>query len=213
MSPPRYRTLDGDEVELPLAMDQWVFVPRALARFDPELAWALDYEDAPVPEDADARLDFSAGALLVPVARWNEHAELEPNLGPCSWASTTDPAPVPVPPTSDASARTSSDDARCAAGLRLATVAARSTVFALGALASAYVVAVGAWLWSLRDGISGPDVSTGLLLVGVAVLLTWVAGVVGAGWRGTVPQRRPTRTWPELGIALLHLPDHPLGIL
>jgi hypothetical protein len=99
MSPPRYRTLDGDEVELPLAMDQWVFVPRALARFDPELAWALDYEDAPVPEDADARLDFSAGALLVPVARWNEHAELEPNLGRCLSASTNDPARVPVPPT------------------------------------------------------------------------------------------------------------------
>src|SRR3954467_277904 len=143
MSPPRYRTLDGDEVELPLAMDQWVFVPRALARFDPELAWALDYEDAPVPEDADARLDFSAGALLVPVARWNEHAALEPNLGLCSWASTNDPARVPVPPTSDASPRTSSDDAPSLRGLRLATVAARSTVFALAALASAYVVAVG----------------------------------------------------------------------
>src|SRR4051795_9473190 len=80
MSPPRYRTLDGDEVELPLAMDQWVFVPRALARFDPELAWALDYEDAPVPEDADARLDFSAGALLVP-----SHAgTTTPNLSPTS---------------------------------------------------------------------------------------------------------------------------------
>src|SRR3954469_23722984 len=161
MSPPRYRTLDGDEVELPLAMDQWVFVPRALARFDPELAWALDYEDAPVPEDADARLDFSAGALLVPVARWNEHAELEPNLGLCSWASTNGPARVPVPPTSDASARPSSGDAPSPPGLRLATVAARPTVFALAALASAYVVAVGAWLWSLGDGIRGSDVSMG----------------------------------------------------
>src|SRR3954453_22988813 len=102
MSPPRYRTLDGDEVELPLAMDQWVLVPLELARFDPELAWALDYEDAPVPEDADARLDSSAGALPLPVARWNEHAELEPNLGLCSWASPNEPPPVTVPPTSDA---------------------------------------------------------------------------------------------------------------
>src|ERR671939_1643066 len=82
MSPPRYRTLDGDEVELPLAMGCWVVVPRALARFDPELAWALDYDDAPEPDDADPRLDFSAGALLVPVERWNERAELEPNLAP-----------------------------------------------------------------------------------------------------------------------------------
>jgi hypothetical protein len=64
-------------------MGCWVLVPRALARFDPELACTLDYEDAPEPEDADPRLDFSAGALLVPVERWNEHAELEPNLAPC----------------------------------------------------------------------------------------------------------------------------------
>src|SRR4051794_10246886 len=213
MTPPRYRTLDGDEVELPLAMDQWVFVPRALARFDPELAWALDYEDAPEPEEADARLDFSAGGLLVPVARWNEHAELEPNLGVCSLPSPNDPARAPAPPTCDDSARTSSDDARCPCGLRLATVAARSTVFALVALAGAYVVAVGAWLWSLRDGISGPDVSTGLLLVGAAVLLAWLAGFVGAGWHRTASRPRPTRTLPELGVALLRLTDDPLGIL
>ena len=67
----RYRTLDGDELELPLAMNRWVLVPRTLARFDPELAWTLDYDDAPEPEGADPRLDFSSGALLVPVERWN----------------------------------------------------------------------------------------------------------------------------------------------
>src|SRR3954466_2666970 len=97
MSPPRYRTLDGEEVELPLAMDRWVLVPRTLARFDPELAWTLDYEDAPEPEDADPRLDFSGGALLVPVGRWNEHAALEPNLAPClgagSFAAVMDTRP------------------------------------------------------------------------------------------------------------------------
>ena len=87
VTPPRYRTLDGDEVELPLAMNRWVLVPRELARFDPELAWTLDYDDAPEPEDADPRLDFSAGALLVPVERWNEHAALEPNLAPCRIAA------------------------------------------------------------------------------------------------------------------------------
>jgi hypothetical protein len=69
MIPPRYRTLDGQEVELPLAMGPWVLVPRGLARFDPELAWTLDDEDAPEPDDADPRLDFSAGALPVPVER------------------------------------------------------------------------------------------------------------------------------------------------
>src|SRR3954468_22689110 len=103
MTPPRYRTLDGDELELPLAMDRWVLVPRALARFDPELAWTLDYDDGPEPEHADARLDFTAGALLVPVERWNEHAALEPNLAPCAgtapFASMTDTRPRIPPPT------------------------------------------------------------------------------------------------------------------
>ena len=97
MNLPRYRTLDGDEVELPLAMDRWVLVPRTLARFDPELAWTLDYEDAPEPEDADPRLDFSAGALLVPVERWNEHAALEPNLAPCRVAASF-AAAMDIPP-------------------------------------------------------------------------------------------------------------------
>jgi hypothetical protein len=213
MSAPRYRTLDGDEVELPLAMDQWVLVPRALGRFDPELAWTLDYDDAPEPEDADPRLDFSAGALLVPVERWNEHAEIEPNLGPCYGALTGGSLFAPAPPAPSTNRASGDGATQSSPGLWLAGVAARSTVLALAALASAYVVAVAAWLWSLRDGISGPDVSTGLLLVGVAVVLAWVAGVVGTEWRRTLPQPRPTRTWPELGIALLHLTDDPLGIL
>src|SRR4051795_4594096 len=131
MSPPRYRTLDGEEVELPLAMNEWVLVPRALARFEPELAWTLAYEDAPAPDDADPRLDFSAGALLVPVERWNEHAELEPNLGPCRRAPTGGSWLAPAPPASVASDHASSDESRSPAGLRLARLAARSTVLAL----------------------------------------------------------------------------------
>src|SRR3954452_17511322 len=129
MSRPRYRTLDGEELELPLAMDRWVLVPRGLARFDPELAWALDYEDAPEPEDADPRPDFSAGALLVPVDRWNEHAELEPNLAPCSDALT---APAPAAATSPATSIAPSDKRPLAE--RLAAVGARSLVLALAAL-------------------------------------------------------------------------------
>src|SRR4051794_22696349 len=212
MTAPRYRTLDGDEVELPLAMRSWVLVPRALARFDPELAWTLDYDDAPEPEDADPRLDFSAGALLVPVERWNEHAEVEPNLAPCSWAPTGSSLFAPAPPIGRANAGISSEDTdRRSAARGVAAVAARATVVALAALASTYVLAVGAWLWSLRDGITGPDVSSGLILVGVAVLLAWLTGVAGAAWRRTA--LRPTRSWPELYGAVLHLSDDPLGIL
>src|SRR5919199_842676 len=115
MSPPRYRTLDGDELELPLAMGCWVLVPRALARFDPELAYP--------------RLDFSAGALLVPVDRWNDHAELEPNLAPCHQA-TIAPAPSMA-----------SRDKRSLAET-VAAVAVRSTVVAIAGLATAYLLAV-----------------------------------------------------------------------
>jgi hypothetical protein len=70
--------------------------------------------------------------------------------------------------------------ARCSHALGLAAVAARATVLVLAALASAYVLAVGAWLWSLRNQITGPDVSTGLVLVGMAVVLAWIAALVGA---------------------------------
>src|SRR6188472_2903373 len=108
---PRYRTLDGDEVELPLAMDRWVLVPRTLARFDPELAWTLDYDDAPAPEAADPRLDFAGGALLVPFERWNEHAALEPNLAPCRIAAPMASTIVaPCPGLDSAAGKISGDD-------------------------------------------------------------------------------------------------------
>ena len=207
-SPPRHRTLDGSEVELPLATGCWVIVPRALARFDPELAWTLDYEDAPEPEDADPRLDFTAGALLVPVERWNQHAELEPNLAPCHYPPT---AQAPAPPTSEATSMSSSESRWLVDSV--AAVAARSIVLALAALATAYVVAAGAWLWTLRDGIGGPDVSTGLVLVGAAVLLAWLAGVTDVSGPSSARARRAHRTWPEWCGALLHIADDPLGIL
>jgi hypothetical protein len=214
MTPPRYRTLDGDEVELPLAMRSWVLVPRALARFDPELAWTLDYDDAPEPEDADPRLDFSDGALLVPVDRWNERAELEPNLAPCYGASTEPSATQATVPLQLPRAMTASAGRDGGALVEtLAALTARSLAFALAALASSYLVAVGAWLWTLRDGISGPDVSTGLVLVGAAVLLAWLGGVTSAGWpsHALTPSAKPT--WPDLRRALRHVSDDPLGIV
>jgi hypothetical protein len=206
MSAARYRTLDGDEVELPLAMDCWIIVPRALARFDPELAWTLDYEDAPEPDDADPRLDFSAGALLVPVERWNEQAELEPNLAPCDHA----PAISAPTPTARATSTPSREEGSLADSV--AAVAARSVGLAIAALATAYVLAVGAWLWTLRDGISGPEVSTGLVLVGVAVALAWLAGLAGIAW-ASPGSSRLRRSWPTLRAAVLHVTDDPLAIL
>jgi hypothetical protein len=209
MSPPRYRTLDGDEVELPLPMDRWVVVPRALARFDPELAWALDYDDAPEPEDADPRLDFSAGALLVPVERWNEHAELEPNLAACEAAPTG--GSLASRPSSELGIGPSHSGDFRGRSPRRGVAVAHMIVVAIAMAAIGYVIAVGGWLWTLRDGISGPDVSTGAMLVGAAVLLAWLVGFAGAASRSSARRRR--RSWPDLAVAVLHMTEDPLGIL
>ena len=203
MNPPRYRTLDGDELELPLAMDQWVLVPRGLARFDPELAWTLDYEDAPEPDEADPRLDFSAGALLVPVEQWNEHAEVEPNLAACDVG----PADGWLAPRRGRSKPTGASRER--SRRRDSVAGAHAIAVAVALLAVGYVGGVGAWLWTLRDGISGPDVSMGVMLVGAAVLLAWLAGFAGASSRS----RTERRTWPDLGVAVSHMTRDPLGIL
>jgi len=217
VSRPRYRTLDGDEVQLPLAMDRWVLVPRALARFDPELAWTLDYDDAPAPApaDADPRLDFSGGALLVAVERWNEHAALEPNLAPCRIAaSVTSAMPTPARRIPTAALTPANEDERLTVGVSVARFVARAMTTALATLALGYVIAVGAWLWSLRHQISGPDVSTGLLLVGAAMLLAWLAGVSGAvpGVRSLTSPRWHDRN--GRGASISHrLTDHPLAIL
>lgn len=212
MIAPRYRTLDGDEVKLPVVQEAWVVVPRALARFDPELAWTLDYDDAAEPHDADPRLDFSAGALLVPLERWNEHAALEPNLAPGGTAALADfdrsaavRTSVPLaPPTGDA--------APPSLAVRAAETAFRTTVATLAGLGVLYLVAAGAWLWSLRGGISGGSVSRGVVLVGVAVMLAWLTGVVGASRHPTEPTVH-RRSWPEFRVAVLRLADDPLVIL
>jgi hypothetical protein len=209
MEPPRYRTLDGDEVELPLAMDRWVLVPRTLARFDPELAWTLDYEDAPEPDGADPRLDFSSGALLVPVDRWNEHAAMEPNLAPCRLNSAAivtalaPPGPSPAPGAEE-------DEVF---HISVVGIIGRGATVCLAALAVGYVLAVTVWLWSLRHRVTGPDVSTGLLLVGAAVLLAWLTGAVGAAPRAKAPATPRARTMSGVVAGFGHVTEHPLGIL
>ena len=183
MNGPRYRTLDGDEIELPLAMDRWVLVPRTLARFDPELAWTLDYDDAPEPERRRpaARLHRrrapGAGRALERARRARaEPRAVRGHRTHRPRRSIRHRASLPR------RSRRSPRDLHARGGFRVAAsrAFARAASAALAALAIGYVVAVAAWLWSLRHQISGPDVSTGLLLVGAAMLLAWLAGVAGA---------------------------------
>lgn len=85
----------------------------------------------------------------------------------------------------------------------------RTIAAAIALLAIGYVFAVGAWLWAHRDGIRGPDVSTGVMLVGAAALLAWLAGFAGtASGSPAGPQRR---RWPELGVAVSHMTAGPLS--
>jgi hypothetical protein len=51
------------------------------------------------------------------------------------------------------------------------------------------------------------------MLVGVAVLLAWLTGIVGVGWGRMTPSPPPMRSWPDLCGTGLHLTDDPLGIL
>jgi hypothetical protein len=74
-----------------------------------------------------------------------------------------------------------------------------------------YVIAVGGWVWTLRDGISGPDVSSGASSSAAAVLRAWLVGFAGAASGSSARRRR--RTWPDLAVAVLHMTEDPLGIL
>ena len=198
-------------------MDRWVLVPRTLARFDPELAWTLDYEDAPEPEDADPRLDFSGGALLVPVERWNEHAALEPNLAPVPGRRVLrrgDGYPA-AQSRFDRRAElreTKTSGSPSAAASLASSLARRPPLWPRSRSAMSSPSA--AWLWSLRHQISGPDVSTGLLLVGAAMLLAWLAGVAGAvpGVRSLASPRSHDGNGRAAGVCH-RLTDHPLAIL
>ena len=152
----------------------------------------------------------------MPVERWNEHAALEPNLAPCRvvapFLGTVD-SPTRVPDSAHA-AVADVDDQRPPVGACVARALARTASVALATLATAYVGAVAVWLWSLRHQISGPDVSTGLLLVGAAMGLAWLAGLAGAvpGIRSLTSPRWRDRNGRTASVCH-QLAEHPLLIL
>lgn len=117
------------------------------------------------------------------------------------------PAREPLPPLSF-------DDAGTRPRLGVVGMVVRGFTLALVVLAVSYVIAVGAWLWSLRHQIGAPDVSTGLLLVGAAMVLARLAGVAEAvPHRAGIPAVAPWHGPGAIGAGVYHLTRHPLGIL
>ena len=78
-----FRLDDGRERLLPVYLDTWVLVPRALAHEQCELAWTLESHDAPerMLEEALDEVDadpaeFVDGALLVRLEDWHDRLDL-----------------------------------------------------------------------------------------------------------------------------------------
>jgi hypothetical protein len=210
VSSPRYRTLDGVELDLPVYLDRWVLVPSLLARGEEDLTWTLDCEDVPSisPQmrdglGGDPALDFSEGALLVPLARWNQRATTEPALiaskSTATGAEATSESIVAAPAPPPDSLRLAMPRESPPHGMRvignreraerlivrsaLATVDA--TLWAISALAFliavSFGVALGQWLLALRDGVSGADVGSGAVLLVGGMALAYAAGLLSRG--------------------------------
>lgn len=184
---PALRTLDGIELPLPVDDGRWVLVPRELARNEPDLIWTLEYDDAPlVPQlwddlGGDPWLDYSDGALLVPIERWNVRAAVEPALVSGYATPSLIVCGSRDAPTCPAAARPRRRDpaptARVSVGV--ITGVAHTTVSAIRCvvdgialmLAMSFAVAFGEWLVPLRDGMSGAELGNGAILLPSAVTL------------------------------------------
>lgn len=184
---PAFRTLDGIDLTLPVDDGRWVLVPRELARHEPDLIWALEYEDVTLTPQrrvllgGDPWLDYSFGALLVPIERWNARAAVEPTL----VGGHTTPSPIGCGPR-DAPARPAAPRPRwrdpahtVRVSVRVITGVAHTTLSATRCvvggialmLAMSFAVAVGEWLVPLRDGLSGAELGNGAILLPSALAL------------------------------------------
>lgn len=191
---PRYRTLDGLELELPVHLERFVLVPGTLARSEPDLIWALEYEEVPplAPQvrdelGGDPLLDFSEGALLVPIERWNARAVVEPALVASRAAGPDHGVSGPV---DDPRSAMFEEPVRHARRLKITEAGRRSVRVVTGAtsaiatavrwainvaaLAAAlfFAAAAGQWLASLHDGMNGSELGSGALLLVSAMLLS-----------------------------------------
>lgn len=207
VNPPRYRTLDGVELVLPVSMNRWVLVPRALVEHEPDLIWALDYDDGeplspPVRDElgGDPDLDFSEGSLLVPIERWNSRAMTEPALdGSVAVGASHDGSQYRDPASAVGSAFVPQLPQRRSGGLRVARaghatahVITSSVIAMTGALrwavnalllllALSFAAAVVQWLVPLGERMSTTEIGTGVVLLLGAMLCSALSRRSGAG--------------------------------
>lgn len=207
MRRPAFRALDGVELVLPMEGDRWVLVPRGLAWSEPDLTWALEYEDASITPQlrdelgGDPWLDYSDGALLVPIERWNARATIEPALVGRRVRSSAPAERWYEPPVSqpEREHRPVRRDVvrvvRSSAGvaMRGGRVAHRASRWVVDAaaltLAASFAFAAAGWFLVLRDGMGGAEGGTGALLLAVAMPLAALSrracfGVLGHLARG-----------------------------
>jgi hypothetical protein len=176
-----------------LSVGRFVVVPEAL-KAEPGMWW-LEREGYPrLDAETSHALDHLTGTVYVgpwpyrvPAGRWNEVAASHP------WLTAAPVHAVDVGSRLLADRHVDSREARsrsissrerllqgatAVAGLfahvgRAARFGLTASV--LGACAY-YVVALAVWLWSLRDGMTAAEMQAGAVLVGVALVATWITG-------------------------------------
>jgi hypothetical protein len=179
-----------------LAVGAVVLVPETL-KAEPGMWWLereghprLDTETSYALDRLAAGIHVGIWPFRVPADRWNEAAALQPWLpaAPIVDAGAHDLGSRLVrAPRADShemrSRSASLRDRACEGAAAVAGLFAHATrvarfsltACALGACAY-YVVAIAAWLWSLRDGMTATETQAGVVLAGFALVATWITG-------------------------------------
>jgi hypothetical protein len=191
--------------------------------------WWLEREGHPrLDVETSYALDRAAGIRVapwpfqVPAARWNEAVALQPWL-PAAPIVAADACDLGSPLVPDRRADSQEmlprfislrdracDGVAAVAGLfAYATRAARFSLTACVLTACAYyVVAIAAWLWSLRDGMTASETQAGVVLAGFALVATWITGrfeqqlVSAGGVLVRLPRAEAREQQPLLHLAM-----------
>lgn len=221
------RTPGGNVFEA-LVVGGFVLVPEGL-KHEPGMWWLerdgyprLDVETSHTIDRLMVDTQVGPWPYRVPVGHWNQAAARQP------WLTT---APILAADARDLGSRLAADrrvdsheivarfpspgERLCqgaAAVVRLFGHATRAARFSLmaGALTACayYVVAVAAWLWSLRDGMTAAEVQEGVVLAGFALVATSITGrleerlVSSSGIVVRLPRAEGRRRQPFLHLVL-----------